>query len=634
MPDTARLTTALADRYLIERELGAGGMATVYLAKDVKHEREVALKVLRPELAAVLGAERFLNEIKISAQLDHPHILTLIDSGAADGFLYYVLPYVRGESLRDKLERDKQLSLEEALAITKQVASALDYAHRQGVVHRDIKPENILIQEGEAMLADFGTALAVKEAGGNRLTETGLSLGTPQYMSPEQATGDRTLDARSDVYSLGAVLYEMLAGEPPVTGPNAQAMIAKLMTEWPTRLRVVRDTVPESVDNAVAKALAKTPADRFASAAEFANTLSRAFEAPAGAERRAPRWVTGAVAAGVLLVLGAAGWLVLRRSTSGTTFTPQLEQLTTDGNAHDTALSPDGTRLAYVARDCDAQEHCTERLVVRDTGGAGSITVLRGSSVRVGGWATGGRFLVAQLTEATGRKGVFAVPALGGTPRFLGCCAGAVVGETDTMLLGPFLLSAADSVIWLRFLTVSDGLVRDSVAVRRPGLAHFGLPAPVGGRIAVASLTIPTWTIRLMDRTGRVTDSLPATTAGPDLAWAPRADALLWNVSLGSTGFGAPSASVLLRRSVDAAGRFTGAADTVLRLQPGSQFAGVNRDGTALLRQGPVDAVVYALERPRTGRLDFVTRRLTSSTAGLQAGLSRDGAQVWLLRRG
>src|SRR5512140_1044242 len=231
MPHTERLTTALADRYAIERELGAGGMATVYLARDVKHEREVALKVLRPELGAVLGADRRLAEIKITARLDHPHILTLIDSGAAGGFLYYVLPYVRGESLRVRLDREQQLSLEESLSIAKQIGSALDYAHQHGVVHRDIKPENILLHEGEAVLADFGIALAVKEAGGNRLTETGLSLGTPQYMSPEQATGDRQVDARSDVYSLAAVLYEMLAGEPPVTGASAQSMIVKLMTE-------------------------------------------------------------------------------------------------------------------------------------------------------------------------------------------------------------------------------------------------------------------------------------------------------------------------------------------------------------------------------------------------------------------
>jgi serine/threonine protein kinase len=199
-------------------------MATVYLALDLRHGRKVAIKVLRPELAAVLGPERFLNEIRITAGLDHPHILTLLDSGQSNGFLWYVLPFVRGESLADKLHRDQQLGLDDALSITRQVASALDFAHQRGVIHRDVKPQNILLHEGEAVLADFGIALAVREAGGNRLTETGLSLGTPEYMSPEQATGNRQLDARSDVYSLAAVLYEMLAGEPPHTGPTAHAV--------------------------------------------------------------------------------------------------------------------------------------------------------------------------------------------------------------------------------------------------------------------------------------------------------------------------------------------------------------------------------------------------------------------------
>jgi serine/threonine-protein kinase len=263
----------LADRYRIERELGAGGMATVYLARDLKHDRDVAVKVLRPELAAALGAERFLAEVKITARLDHAHILTLIDSGAVDGNLFYVMPFVRGESLRARLTRERQLGVEEALTITRHVAAALDYAHRQGVIHRDVKPENILLQDGEAFLTDFGIALAVSEAGGDRLTGTGLSLGTPSYMSPEQAAGTRDLDARSDIYSLGAVTYEMLAGEPPVTGASVQAMVAKLMTERPTPLRVVRDTVPAGVDAAVMRALAKVPIDRFATAREFSDAL-------------------------------------------------------------------------------------------------------------------------------------------------------------------------------------------------------------------------------------------------------------------------------------------------------------------------------------------------------------------------
>src|SRR5712692_5378746 len=315
MPDTARLTAALAGRYAIERELGAGGMATVYLARDVKHDRDVALKVLRPELAAVLGAERFLQEIRISARLDHPHILTLIDSGAADGFLYYVLPFVRGESLREKLNRETQLGIEETLAITKQVASALDYAHREGVVHRDIKPENILIQEGEAVLADFGIAFALREAGGPRLTESGLSLGTPQYMSPEQAAGDRQLDARSDVYSLAAVVYEMLAGEPPHTGPTVQALIAKLLTEPPTRIRTVRGTVPASVDSAVAKALSKAPADRFSGAAEFAAALAEPGAGfPADRRPRRVAFAAGIAGAAALAVIVAV-WHPWRRAS-------------------------------------------------------------------------------------------------------------------------------------------------------------------------------------------------------------------------------------------------------------------------------------------------------------------------------
>jgi serine/threonine-protein kinase len=269
-----RLKTALADRYQIERELGSGGMATVYLAHDLKHDRQVALKVMRPELSAILGGERFLREISIAAKLNHPHILALYDSGSADGFLYYVMPHVEGESLRSKIEREKQLSIDEAVALTRQVALALEYAHQQAVIHRDIKPENILLHRDEAVVADFGIALAVTAAGGERLTETGLSLGTPEYMSPEQAAGGGELDARADIYSLGAVLYEMLTGEPPQTGATVQAIIAKLLSEPPTQPSVVRDSVPEVLDRAIMKALAKVPADRFDSAARFAASLT------------------------------------------------------------------------------------------------------------------------------------------------------------------------------------------------------------------------------------------------------------------------------------------------------------------------------------------------------------------------
>ena len=294
----ARLQAALGATYAIERELGQGGMATVYLAQDAKHQRRVAVKVLHPDLAAALGGERFLAEIRTTANLQHPHILPLHDSGEAGGFLYYVMPFVDGESLRDRLDREQQLPMEDALRIAREVADALEYAHKQGVVHRDIKPENILLQGGHAAVADFGIALAVQSAGGQRMTQTGLSLGTPQYMSPEQAMGERTVDARSDIYALGAVLYEMLTGDPPFLGSSVQAIVAKVLTEKPTAPSTVRDTVTPGVEQAVLRALSKLPADRFGTAAEFAAALSAGSGTGAGthAAMGARRGATGGAA--------------------------------------------------------------------------------------------------------------------------------------------------------------------------------------------------------------------------------------------------------------------------------------------------------------------------------------------------
>ncbi|HET7600662.1 MAG TPA: protein kinase [Gemmatimonadales bacterium] len=266
------LRQALADRYAIERELGRGGMAVVYLAQDLRHDRPVALKVLLPELAASLGPERFQREIRFAARLQHPHILTVLDSGEAAGQLWFTMPFVEGESLRDRLRRERQLPVDDALRIGTEAARALDYAHQHGVVHRDIKPENILLtRDGSTLVADFGIARAL--TGDEGLTRTGLAVGTPAYMSPEQAAGDKALDARTDLYSLGTVLYEMLAGEPPFTGPTAQAIAAKRLTEAPPSVRLVRPTVPESVDQAIRKALAPVAADRFTGAAQFAHAL-------------------------------------------------------------------------------------------------------------------------------------------------------------------------------------------------------------------------------------------------------------------------------------------------------------------------------------------------------------------------
>jgi len=282
-----RLQSAVGDAYHIERELGRGGMATVYLAQDLKHHRPVAIKVLTPELAGALGPERFLREIEIAARLNHPHILALIDSGEADGFLYYVMPYVEGESLRDRLEREKQLGLEDALKIAAEVAGALAYAHSHGVVHRDVKPENILLSGGSAVVADFGIARALSAAGGaEHLTQTGTVIGTPAYMSPEQATGGAEIDGRSDQYSLACVVYEMLVGQPPFTGPTPQAVMARHSLDMVSPPSIVRATIPDAVEAAILRALAKLPADRFPTTALFAEALARP-SAATGAVRRA-----------------------------------------------------------------------------------------------------------------------------------------------------------------------------------------------------------------------------------------------------------------------------------------------------------------------------------------------------------
>ncbi len=302
MPEiTARLSTALADRYAVKRELGQGGMAIVYLADDLKHGRKVAIKVLRPELAAALGPERFLREIEIAAGLHHPHVLPLYDSGEADGFLYYVMPLAEGESLRDRLSRENQLPLDDALKIARDVADALSYAHSRGVVHRDIKPDNILLESGHAVVTDFGIARAIDEAGGEKLTQTGLAIGTLSYMSPEQATGQTVLDGRSDVYALGCVLYEMLVGEPPYTGPTPQAIIAKRFSDPIPSARRIRQAIPETIDTAIHKALESAPADRFATALEFSEALLAQSVGQAPRDLRWKPWV-GAAVVGASLV--------------------------------------------------------------------------------------------------------------------------------------------------------------------------------------------------------------------------------------------------------------------------------------------------------------------------------------------
>ncbi|HEV8411753.1 MAG TPA: protein kinase, partial [Gemmatimonadaceae bacterium] len=371
-----RLNAALVGRYVIERELGAGGMATVYLAHDVRHDRHVALKILKPELAAVLGAERFVVEIKTTAALQHPHILPLFDSGTADGFLFYVMPFIQGETLRDKLNRETQLGVDEAVRIAREVLDALQYAHEHGIVHRDVKPENILLHGGHAMVADFGIALAVSAAAGGRMTETGLSLGTPHYMSPEQATAEKEITARSDIYSLGSVLYEMLSGQPPHLGGSAQQIIMKIITEQASPVTQHRKSVPANVAAAVSKSLEKLPADRFESARVFAEALANpTFHTLAGApphalgapaRSRAPSAAGWAIAA---IMTVAAGWQWRERRAQERPESPMVRATlavrfagnAVGGTGMPLAISNDGSQIVYRTTDSTG----TNALVIR-----------------------------------------------------------------------------------------------------------------------------------------------------------------------------------------------------------------------------------------------------------------------------
>jgi serine/threonine-protein kinase len=368
---TDRLNAALAGRYRIERHLGEGGMASVYLAEDLRHKRQVALKLLKPELAAVLGADRFVQEITTTAGLQHPHILPLFDSGTADGFLFYVMPFIKGETLREKLNRETQLGVDEALRIAREVLDALEYAHQHGIVHRDVKPENILLHGGHAMVADFGIALAVSAAAGGRMTETGLSLGTPHYMSPEQATAEKEITPRSDIYSLASVLYEMLAGVPPHEGGSAQQTIMRIIADTARPIRELRKNVPRNVDDALAKALEKLPADRFDSARAFSDALDEAHftygtataaRAGDGARASAARTRAALVGATTLALVGlAAAWAWRQGSSKASA--PVVPLVLNLPNANPDlgrfAVSSDGDRFAFST---------DEGIVVRDAG--------------------------------------------------------------------------------------------------------------------------------------------------------------------------------------------------------------------------------------------------------------------------
>jgi serine/threonine-protein kinase len=618
-----RLVHALEDRYRLERELGSGGMATVYLAQDLRHDRHVALKVLRPELAAVLGAERFLHEIKTTANLQHPHILPLHDSGEVDGTVFYVMPYVEGESLRDRLNREKQLPVDDAVRIGREVAGALDYAHRHGVIHRDIKPENILLHDGQALVADFGIALAVSSAGGSRMTETGMSLGTPHYMSPEQAMGEREITARSDVYALGCVLYEMLTGEPPFTGATAQAIVARVLTEHPRPMVAQRHTIPAHVEQAVLTALEKLPADRFSTAAQFSEALAgraptvsgRATAATPASASAGQRWqpLVGWVAAGVAIVLAGFGWL--RRPASPPVTRDFVSLSDSVGLLADQvpvlAISRDGSHIAFV------EENAGGRLWVRSREDLHARLLPETQGARMPAFSPDGQW-IAFTTGTKLRK----VRTDGGGSITLADSASSIFGGVAWLDDGSLVYT--DQTLGLRRVNqaggVSSPLVTTPQLSGRAAAMAEPLPGARGVLFALCNSNCFTMDLAVVDlKTGKFNSLVTNVIRG-------------WYLSTGHLLYvrrdGVAMAAPFDPRSL----RITGTASPVLEnlevLNSAVVQLAVSEAGTLLYLQG---AGARSLDRTlvrvdRTGRAS----RIDSTWVGRfnSFALSRDGKQV------
>jgi serine/threonine-protein kinase len=618
-----RLKIALASRYAIERTLGQGGMATVYLARDLRHERRVALKVLRPELAAAIGGDRFLNEIRVTASLQHPHILPLHDSGETDGFLYYVMPFVDGESLRDRLNGERQLPVDDAMRIAAEVAAALTYAHGKGVIHRDVKPENILLADGAAVVADFGIARALTAAGAERLTESGLTLGTPQYMSPEQATADRDIDARTDIYALGTVVYEMLVGEPPFTGPSAQSVIAKVLTENPRSIQLGRPTVPGHIDAAVRKALEKLPADRYRTATEFSTALTSQALTPEIAPAIGGSATTGALsqkrpqlllAATVLagsLAFGIAGWLrepppVPAPVVRSTITLPNEARADARQFGSSLALSPDGSVLVYAGN---------QQLFMRRLDQTDAVPIPSTLAAEQPFFSPDGRHIGFVANGSLKR-----VPLAGGPVLTIGevqQIQGATWGDRDVIVFARSLGTAGSL-----FKIPAAGGTPALVLADTTGSNAFRWPSflPGGDRVLVSIGTGLSYRTGLVDlETGQLR-SIPGAGASAYFV-EPR---WLLSVSLDGTVIASP---------FDArAGRATGPAVPVPVLERvatgliGSAKLAVSRNGWAVYMEG--------LTRQR--RLTLVDRRGSQSVFAAEARpygdprFSRDGKDVAL----
>ena len=589
----------LKDRYRIEQELGHGGMATVYLARDLKHDRLVALKLLRQDLTAVLGNDRFLREIRLTAALQHPHILPLLDSGTAGGFLYYVMPYVEGVSLRQRMNRDRQLPLSEVITIARGIAAALDYAHGRGIIHRDIKPENILLLQGEPMVADFGIALAASSAGQERLTETGLSLGTPAYMSPEQASADPKLDGRSDQYSLACVVYEMLAGEPPYSGPTAQAIIAKRFSEPIPHLGTLR-AVPPALESVVSRALAKSPADRFSTAGEFVAALEKAPPARLLSARRAA--VLGAIAAVGIVVLLA----FLIRPGGGNE--PQVQrQFTFTGKASEPVISPDGEWLAYVSG-------WRSLIVQRLTGGEPVVLVPPARFIFGPRWTGDGAAVVfSMFRDSTQLAATYMVPRSGGSARkVLEDIVPFDAGRDSTMVV-----RAPRQKRRLEFASLQTGRVLRNFLLP-DSLSEIGQVdwSPDGHFIGFTNAD-GIWTVSAMGgKPSRIAD-------GRNIRWSPASDALYFMS-------GPPGAVVLMKIWIDP--RSGAARGDVIRTMslPTASSYDLAGNGTLVYEQTNTSAHARALVFGGGVPRGLVEDRFLTQGTGQVSGvaISPDGKSV------
>jgi len=626
----ARLQGALQDRYRLDRELGQGGMATVYLAHDLKHDRDVALKVLRPELAATLGPERFLREIKIAAQLQHPNILAVHDSGEAAGFLYYVMPFVEGSSLRERLAKEGELPVPEAARILRDVADALSAAHAKGVVHRDIKPENVLLTGRHALVADFGVAKAVTEATGRQtLTTAGVALGTPTYMAPEQAAASPHIDARADIYALGVMAYEMLTGQPPFTAATPQALLAAHVTEPPVAVTQRRATIPAPLAQLIMRCLSKKAADRPQTADELLPVLE-SFTTPSGgitptqtqpvqavAKRR--RLVAVSAVAGVAVMTAVAVLIVggrLSRRYVPVTLGART-QLTFTGNVLWPTISRDGKQLAFWAKTCTT-DNCTYALQIQDVGARATHRVLDGVTAAYGmQWSMDRRYLLVNASIG-GRYGSYLVSALGGNPRYAPPDA-SFLGSGDS-LLTPDLRTALDTVFWPKVQTL-DGATRDSfrVTVPNPSLAAVATSIPGTRWIMIGVFQRGGVLFQVADRHGRVADRL----LEPCVHWYEVSEDALW----------IKCADAIVRVAFDAStGQLSTRRDTVYS-GPLAGFSVTADGGSFVVGEGTTEYSVWALDLADALRGHFPeSQRVLRATSPVYAAPSPDGSQLLLSR--